>query len=319
MVDQVVKVALIGCGSHCRQNHAPAMAHYAKDHPDEVTLVATCDLDAERASSFAQIYGFGTSYTDHVKMLEKEQIDGVVAVMRIEDTSAMAIDLMRRGIPNVVEKPMGATLDEVRAIVDAAEETGTPNMVSVNRRFQPVLRRGVDWVREQETPIRFARAFILRHNRREEFFVSGTAIHPIDALREIGGDIVDHRAKVLPGPTDWYHFEFDYASGAAAVLDVLPSEGSVEEGYEIYGENWRVDIRVEASPDPHVMCWKDKELVVDEHPPSDEPSYIRIGPYAEMHEFVTALSEGRKPWPSVGEVYPSVELAFTLDPSKEPH
>ena len=319
MVDQVVKVALIGCGSHCRQNHALAMAHYAKDHPDEVTLVATCDLDAERASSFAQIYGFGTSYTDHVKMLEKEQIDGVVAVMRIEDTSAMAIDLMRRGIPNVVEKPMGATLDEVRAIVDAAEETGTPNMVSVNRRFQPVLRRGVDWVREQETPIRFVRAFILRHNRREEFFVSGTAIHPIDALREIGGDIVDHRAKVLPGPTDWYHFEFDYASGAAAVLDVLPSEGSVEEGYEIYGENWRVDIRVEASPDPHVMCWKDKELVVDEHPPADEPSYIRIGPYAEMHEFVTALSEGRKPWPSVGEVYPSVELAFTLDPSKEPH
>lgn len=312
----MIRLALIGCGSHCRQNHAPAMAHYAKDHPDEVELVATCDLDEERASSFAQIYGFKTSYTNLEEMLEKEQIDGVVAVMRIEDTSAMAIDLMRRGIPNVVEKPMGATMDEVRSIVDAAEETGTPNMVSVNRRFQPVLRKGVDWAREQDTPIRYVRAFILRHNRREDFFVSGTAIHPIDVLREIGGNIVDHRVRTLPGLTEWYHFEFDYASGAAAALDVLPSNGSVEEGYEIYGENWRVDVRVEASPDPRVMCWKDNALVVDEHPPADQPRYIRIGPYAETHEFVTALSEGRRPWPSVAEVYPSVELAFTLDPSK---
>ena len=312
----MVNLALIGCGSHCRGNHATALAHYAKAHPDRLTLSAVCDLDRDLAASFASEYGFVNVYTDYVEMLEAESLDGVVAVMPIEHTSALAIDLLRRGMPTTVEKPMGYTLDEVKEIVAVAKETGTANMVSVNRRFEPMLRRGVDWVREQG-PIRYARASILRHNRREDFFVSGTGIHCIDTLREIGGDFDRYEKKTLEGETPWYHVDFDYASGASATLDILTSDGSVEEGYEIFGEGYRVDIRVEGSADPHLLCWKDNELVVEERSEKNEPAYIRLGPYGETHEFVTALASGRKPWPSVEEVYPSVEAAYVLDPSKE--
>jgi predicted dehydrogenase len=292
------------------------MGQYAKDHPDRLTLAAVCDLDRERAQTFADTYGFQKVYTDYVEMIEAESLDGCVSVMPIEHTAALAIDLMKRGIPTTVEKPMGETVDEIRQIMKTAEETGTANMVSVNRRFEPLLRQGVDWVREQG-PVRFVRASILRHNRREDFFVSGTGIHCIDALREIGGDFASHALKTLPGVTPWYHVDFEYIFGASASLDILPSDGSVEEGYEIYGENFRVDIRVEGSADPHLLCWKDNVLVVEERPPVDQPAHVRLGPYAETHEFVSALEEGRAPWPSVGEVFPSVEMAYTLDPSKK--
>jgi predicted dehydrogenase len=291
------------------------MAQYARDHPDRLTLSAVCDLDRKRAQTFADTYGFVNVYTNYVEMIEAESLDGCVAVMPIELTSGLAIDLMKRGVATTVEKPMGYTLDEVRQIVDIAEETGIANMVSVNRRFEPLLRQGVDWARAQG-PIRFVRASILRHNRREDFFVSGTGIHCIDALREIGGNFVSHELKTLPGDTPWYHVDFAFASGASASLDIIPSDGSVEEGYEIYGENFRVDVRVEGSADPHLLCWKDNALVVEERPPEDQPSHVRLGPYAETHEFVTALEEGRAPWPSVKEVFPSVEMAYTLDPSK---
>ncbi|HAA77882.1 TPA: hypothetical protein DCE37_22480 [Candidatus Latescibacteria bacterium] len=311
----MVSLALIGCGSHCRGNHAPALAQYAKDYPDRMALAAVCDLDCERAEGFASEYGFANVYTDYVEMLEKEQLDGVVAVMPIELTAGVAVDLLKRGMPTTVEKPMGYTLDEVREILRTAEETGTANMVSVNRRFEPLLRRGVDWVRGQG-PIRYVRASILRHNRREDFFVSGTGIHCIDTLREIGGEFASYEMKMLQGDTLWYHVDVDYASGASATLDILTSDGSVEEGYEIYGEGYRVDARVEGSSDPHLLCWKENELVVEERPAANEPSFIRLGPYAETHEFVTALEEGRAPWPSVKEVFPSVEVAYTLDPSK---
>ena len=110
--------------------------------------------------------------------------------------------------------------------------------------------------------------------------------------------------------------DFDYVSGAAATLDILPTDGCVEEGYEIYGENYRVDIRVEGSADPHLMCWLNTELVIDERPPKEQPTHVRLGPYAETHEFVTALEEGRNPWPSVAEVFPSAVMAYELDPSK---
>ena len=311
----MVRLGLIGCGSHCKGNHAPAMAHYAQDHPDRLELAAVCDLDGERAKLFADTYGFAKVYTDYVEMIGQESLDGVVAVMPIELTANLAIDLMKRGMPTTIEKPMGSTVDEVRKIADTAAETGVANMVSVNRRFEPLLRQGVDWVREQ-SPIRYVRASILRHNRREDFFVSGTGIHCIDALREIGGDFASHTVKALSGDTPWYHVDFDYVSGAAATLDILPSDGCVEEGYEIYGENYRVDVRIEGSADPRLLCWKDNDRVVEARPPEGQPAHVRLGPYDETHEFVSALEEGRSAWPSVAEVLPSVEMAYTLDPSK---
>lgn len=309
----MIFLCLIGCGGHCRGNHAPAMAQYAKDHPDRLRLAGVCDLDRHKAVAFAETYGFANAYTDYVEMIEAEKPDGVVAVMPIELTAGLAIDLMERGVPTTVEKPMGSSVEEVRGIVDAAERTGTANMVSVNRRFEPLIREGVEWVRERGA-IRYVRASILRHNRQEDFFVSGTGIHCIDTLRYIGGDFAGWDRRAMAGETPWYHVDFDYASGARATLDILPSDGSVEEGYEIFGENYRVDIRVEGSRDPHLMCWEDGDLVAETRPAPDEPAFVRLGPYAETHEFVTALAEGRAPWPSVDEVFPSVEAAYALNP-----
>ncbi len=196
----MVNLGLIGCGSHCKGNHAPSLSQYARAHPDRLTLAAVCDLDREKAEQFSMEYGFRKVYTDHVEMLKAEALDGVVAVMPIELTAGVAIDLMKRGVPATIEKPMGSTVDEIRGIVAAAEETGVANMVSMNRRFEPLIRQGVDWVREQG-PIRYVRASILRHNRHENFFVFGTGIHCIDTLREIGGDFSDHEQKTLMGET----------------------------------------------------------------------------------------------------------------------
>ncbi len=309
----MVRLALIGAGNHCRGNHAPALAKYAVDHPDRLELAAVCDLLPEKAEAFAEEYGFKAVYTDHSEMIDKEQPDGCVCVMPIELTTDLAIDMLRRGMPTTVEKPMGGSTAEVEKLAAVARETGAPNMVSVNRRFEPLIRRGIDWAREQG-PLRYVRASILRHNRREPPFVSGTAIHCIDTLREIGGDIVDDQTRIHEGEPDWFHFVFGYASGAVGTLDVLPTDGSVEERYELFGEGYRVDARVGPSPDPRLRCWKDNKLALDECPPEGEPDFVRVGPYGETHEFVTALEEGRPPWPSILEVFPSVELAYRLDP-----
>ena len=62
--------------------------------------------------------------------------------------------------------------------------------------------------------------------------------------------------------------------------------------------------------------WKSGDLVLDERPALDEPHFVRLGPYAETDEFVTALDDKRRPWPSVEEIYPSLEIAYRLDPSQ---
>ena len=134
-----VRLALIGAGSHSRGNHASAMAQYVREHPGQVELAAVCDLQRQKAEAFAEMFGFKAVYTDYLEMIEEERPDGCVCVMPIELTAALAIDLMKRGMPVTIEKPMGSSLKEIRRVAEIAEETGTPNMVSVNRRFDPLV------------------------------------------------------------------------------------------------------------------------------------------------------------------------------------
>jgi predicted dehydrogenase len=274
-----------------------------------------CDLEPENGETAASEFGFRTVYTDYLEMIEREQPDGCVCVMPIPLIAGLAIDLLRRGMPVTIEKPVGDSLQAAQDALTAARETCTPNMVSVNRRFQPLIRRAIGWAREQG-PLRYVRASMLRGNRTEPTFMSGTAIHCIDALREIGGEITDYGIRTHGGTPRWFHVWFDFASGAMGGLDVLPTSGSVEERYELFGDGYRADVRAECSPHPRLRCWKSGDLVLDERPALDEPHFVRLGPYAETDEFVTALADKRRPWPSVEEIYPSLEIAYRLDPSQ---
>lgn len=311
----MIRLALIGAGNHSWGNHAPALSQYATDHPERLELAAVCDLDSNRAKACAEQFGFKAVYTDYRQMLAQEKLDGCVCVMPVSLTAALAVDLLQRGVPTTIEKPMGATLAEVAHLLQVAEATGTPHMVSVNRRFEPLIRQGIDWAREQG-PLRVVRASILRHNRFQPDFMSETAIHCIDTLREIAGEVADVRSQTHPGEPNWFHLDFEFESGVLGTLDVLPSTGSVEEKYELFGDGFRVEARVGPSPEPQLRCWREGEIAVDERPPANQPNFIRVGPYAETHEFVTALQEGRSPWPSVADVFPSVEIGFRFDPSK---
>ncbi|MDP6037119.1 MAG: hypothetical protein QGG64_01065, partial [Candidatus Latescibacteria bacterium] len=245
--------------------------------------------DAQR---YLKYYGF-----DH---RDKKNYDFVIDTTNLTPEEVVA----RQG---QLEKELNGVL------VDVANETGTPHMVSVNRRFQPLICEGREWALSQG-PMRFVRASMLRHNRREDFFVSGTAIHSIDALRFIAGDVAHVESFTQDADTLWFHFVLQFESGTLGALDVLTSDGCAEERYEIYGEGYRVDMAVERSREPRLRCWKDDEVVIDKIPPNGQPEFVRIGPYAETHEFITGLIEKRALWPTVADIFPSLELGYQLNP-----
>jgi len=182
-------------------------------------------------------------------------------------------------------------------------------MISVNRRFQPLIRKAKTWALEQG-PLRMIRVSQLRHNRREPEFIFGTGIHCIDAIRELAGDVSDLQSvRHSDGAADWFHLTFRFVSGAIGSLDVLPTDGSVLERYELFGDGYRVELDAESSPENRLRFWQGNKLVLDERPPEDQPGFVRIGPYDETREFVTALAEERRPWPEVKDILPSLELA----------
>ena len=69
-----IRAGVIGCGSHSFRNVYPTFQFAPVD------LVATCDLDADKARAFARAFGAKSSYTDYREMLAREELDAVFIV-----------------------------------------------------------------------------------------------------------------------------------------------------------------------------------------------------------------------------------------------
>jgi predicted dehydrogenase len=202
----VIRLGLIGCGAHSETGHAIPLARYKAAHPDEIELAAVCDLQVERAREFRGKYGFLAAYRNVDEMFDTENLDACIAVVPPEAISELGIKLLKMGVPCVVEKPLGSSLAEVKALQNSAAETHTWNMVSVNRRFMPFLNRAIDWTKEAGS-LRYVRCTLTRHSRAEPEFIWATAVHAVDTLRYIAGEALVFDPRILKtdaGTRKWY-------------------------------------------------------------------------------------------------------------------
>jgi predicted dehydrogenase len=309
-----LRLALVGCGEHSRLSHAAPLARYSARHPGVIELAAACDLDLARAEEFCREFGFARAYASLEELLGRERLDGCVTVMPVGSIGEVAGELLARRIPCVIEKPLGASLEGVERLARVARETGTPHMVSVNRRFMPYLNRAAVWARETGG-LRYARATMVRHRRDEPAFIWETALHALDALRHIAGQVEDYAAEFQRGgglSAVWYQVSLRFASGARGRLEVLPTAGFTEESYELFGEGFRARVVAGSGPQRTLHCWRAGRLEVEDSAAGDEPEDLRSGAYEEVSEFVGALCEGRRPAPSVEDILPSSRICFRI-------
>ena len=307
-----LRIGLIGCGEHSEIGHAVPLAHYATANPKAISLAGACDLRDERAELFCRKYGFARAYTSIHEMLEKEVLDVCIAVTPIEKNAEVGIQLLNAKLPCLVEKPLGATLEQAEQLLKAAESTGTVNMVSVNRRFMPLLRRGLEWARKVG-PIQYVRSTMLRHSRSEPEFLRQTAIHAFDTLRFIAGDVRAFEVhKLKDSAPHWFSVDLEFVSKIRGRADILPTAGVTEETYELFGENFRVVITSPFGPQRLLRCFQENHLAFEEIVEPGAREDVVNGFYGEAVELVEALRENRRPAPSIAEVFPSVKLCFEI-------
>ncbi len=245
-------------------------------------------------------------------MLAKEQLDVCIAVVPVERIPEIGIKLLQANTPCVVEKPLGATIVEARRLLEAARATGTTNMVSVNRRFMPFLNRGMKWAKAAGK-LRYVYCAMLRYARTEPDFLRFTAIHALDTMRFIGGEIRASEIRALtPAPPHWYTINLQFENGVQGRVDVLPTAGVAEERYELLGEGFRVVITSPFGPQRSLQCFHENRLVLEEIAGSETPEDVTQGFYGEATELIEALNSGKRPKPSIEDVFPSVELCFQL-------
>lgn len=130
--DRPLRVAVVGVG-HLGTYHARI---YGANEGAE--LVAVVDANEERAGALAEELGVAAlSSIDDLP----DDLDAISIAVPTAFHAEVAVPLLERGLPCLVEKPLAATLEQADAILAAAERGGTRVAVGHVERFQPGLRR----------------------------------------------------------------------------------------------------------------------------------------------------------------------------------
>jgi predicted dehydrogenase len=186
-----VRVAVIGAGS-MGANHARVLAEL----PD-ADLVAVCDADESRARDAS--HG-ATTYRDYRDLLANERLDAVSIAVPTRLHVEVALAAIERGLPLLVEKPLGADLDECRRLKAAAESANVPLMVGHVERFNPVVGEIKRCLEAGD----FGDVLQLHATRVGPFFererdvgvVHDLATHDIDVLRYVAGSEIAQATAV---------------------------------------------------------------------------------------------------------------------------
>jgi predicted dehydrogenase len=127
-----LRVAVIGVGSMGR-NHARVYA----DMPN-VTLVGIADADEMTAGTVANRHG-GLPYADYRQLLDAERPEAVTIAVPTVDHLSVAMEVIRRGIHLLIEKPIAFSVEEGEQIIRAAHEAGLTLMIGHIERFNPAV------------------------------------------------------------------------------------------------------------------------------------------------------------------------------------
>jgi predicted dehydrogenase len=128
-----IRVAAIGVSHWHALNDAAYLRHLLA-MPD-VELAAIHDDDAGLVAKRAAEVGNPPTFTDHRAMLTAVRPDFVVALGRHSQMAGFAHDLIERGVPFLMEKPMGISAAEVEAVADKAAKRNAFVAVPLAQRY----------------------------------------------------------------------------------------------------------------------------------------------------------------------------------------
>ena len=206
-----IGIGIIG-GGYMGKAHSVAMAAVGATfgtalRPRLEMIAASSDESAER---YRQAYGFRRGTGDWRTLVDDELVEAVIIASPQGTHREIAERALAAGKPVMCEKPMGVSLDDARAMVNAAEGAGVANMVAYNYIRTPATqfaRKLIDdgelgkltWCRVEHTED-FAADEQTPANWRSFGDANGClgdlAPHPINAMLALIGPVRELNAEI---------------------------------------------------------------------------------------------------------------------------
>jgi myo-inositol 2-dehydrogenase / D-chiro-inositol 1-dehydrogenase len=322
-------IGLIGCGFIGRF-HSIAIRDIVRRGLLDLRYTAICDIDEQRARSFAEITGAIVT-KDTQELIAAPDVDVVYICVPTSGHKPLVLEAASRGKHVFCEKPLATSLADVEEMVGAAEKADVCAGVGLVLRHSPILTV----LKSLTVDPRLGRLMTIVF-RDDQFFPvqghyqsdwrkdrviagAGTllehSIHDIDVLRWFAGDVIKVRGAVRnfanhEGVEDLATAHLEFESGAQAQLvsvwhNVLARPSSRR--LEIFFENGYFHIEHDFFGSISIQRHAENPIVVTEEEVRrrylemigvDEATFGDSLRYSlEDYFFLDAVSNDREPFP----------------------
>ncbi|MEM2760549.1 MAG: Gfo/Idh/MocA family oxidoreductase [Nitrososphaerales archaeon] len=171
----MTKIAVVGVGGWGK-NHVRVLSELE-------SLCAVCDIDAEKAKTFADRYKVN-SYTSINEMLENEKLDGAIVSTPTTTHLAVAKQLMEHHINVLVEKPMAPSSLECEQMRTIAKRNNVLLTTGYIERFNPAVNDVKNIIADKRygevLMLEFHRENRMPSNIQDVGIIYDTSVHDID-------------------------------------------------------------------------------------------------------------------------------------------
>ena len=323
-----VRLGVIGCGAVASIHHLPAIA--LCERAEAAVLV---DADAGRAKALADRFGVPETATGYDRILDR--IDAAVLALPNHLHAPVAVDLLRRGVHVLVEKPMALNGREADGMIAAAEESGAVLAVGLDFRFfdssllvRNLLRDGLlGPVRRFELrqgviprwPL--ATDFLLRKETAGGGVLADFGVHVLDLLLWWMGDWkeVEYRDDAQGGIESDCALRLTLRSGVTGTVEISRTR-SLRNTCVFEGERATLEVGI-WDPDPEIrLSIADREVSLAGRARRDggagldfTNAFVR-----QIDDFAGAIREGREPFVPGREGRRSQELIEACYAARQP-
>jgi len=127
-----VRLGFVGVGNMGQAAH---LRNYAS--LDDCDVVAIAEVRPLLAQRVAARYGVANVYPSAEVMLEREQLDGLVAPQPFDRHGQLVAPLYRYGLPILTEKPLAHSIEVGESMLAQLEQGGSFHMVGYHKRSDP--------------------------------------------------------------------------------------------------------------------------------------------------------------------------------------
>ena len=325
----MIRFGLIGCG-RVAPRHAQSLAQLR-----ETQLVAVADLRAARADHFASDYR-AEAYTDYRALLDRADIDAVSICVPSGLHAQVALDALDAGKHVLVEKPIALRLEDADAMIARAQATGRTLAVVLQNRYNHPMRQLRAAIDGGALGRLHLGAACVRWFRPQSYYEDGwhgtramdggalmnQSIHHIDALQWFMGNV---QSVYAYSATRAHSMEAEdvgvavlrFAGGALATIEgsTLTWPENLEGSVAVFGE--RGSVKIGGTALNRIVLWKvdgmlEQEAEILTSQVVDPPSVYGYSHRELIHDFATALRDGRAPGTPGSEARQSLELVLAI-------